>query len=160
MERPVRELTYDVRSLRDAVRRRGEVRVAYTDKISRTVIRNDDLKRIRIVQNADAATTATKKEKKEEAERALKVAKTEAIRWNAEFDSSSRRLLREIDRFGAEFRDKVRAAVYGWASVQMEFYSEGKDAWGRMLPALEEEKEDRGGEGQGGVGRVRSRRRR
>ena len=142
LKNPVKDLVRDVRSLRDAVQRRKEVQITYTDMISRTVKRTNNLDRIRTIHaNGGVGAKGDSEEKqmmKEvEAERVLEGAKRDAVRWHDEFDAASRRLLRESERFGTMFRTKVRKTVADWAEVQVEFYSASNEGWGYMLPVLD-----------------------
>mmetsp|Transcript_35812 Transcript_35812/g.73224 ORF Transcript_35812/g.73224 Transcript_35812/m.73224 type:complete len:522 (-) Transcript_35812:191-1756(-) len=137
-EEPIQDLARDAQSLRDALQRRREVQVKYTEKITRTVRKTSELDKIRA--NPRAAENPDLQVKKiEEAERTLEEAKKDAVTWHDEFDAVSSRLLRETERFREMFRGKVRETISGWASVQMEYYSRSNDGWGDILPYLDAE---------------------
>jgi len=129
MDDPIQELLWEVQSFRNALQRRREVQVEYTNRVNRIEGKKETLKSLRASPMRTLKTRAYYEERFAEAERQLEETKEQAAAGKIRFEEGCNRVKWEAEHFQAKLQKDLFEIVRALAKLQMDYNTSAEKGW-------------------------------
>ena len=128
-EAPLVDYVKTIHSVRLALHRRHERRLAYTARLSELNAKQANVMKLRSTPGQEAKAYA--------AEMSLQRGQAAANAARDDFMAVSQRVLREVDRFKREKAEDMKQTVYQYIEMQIEYNRKMEKIWADLIPVLE-----------------------
>eukprot|EP00548_Thalassiothrix_antarctica_P000951 CAMPEP_0194129152 /NCGR_PEP_ID=MMETSP0152-20130528/393_1 /TAXON_ID=1049557 /ORGANISM="Thalassiothrix antarctica, Strain L6-D1" /LENGTH=447 /DNA_ID=CAMNT_0038823255 /DNA_START=104 /DNA_END=1447 /DNA_ORIENTATION=+ len=129
LEVPLEEMMRDVAAARISLTKRKELLYNYTLKVNIGNKKQGQLDKLREQSGMPDSKSIN-------LEGEIRMLKQENSELWKEFDEVSRRLSRDVERFKAEIREKLRATMENFHTVQEEYSKKYVQGWSEVMPVL------------------------
>ena len=128
-EAPLVDYVKTIHSVRLALHRRHERRLAYTARLSELNAKQANVMKLRSTPGQEAKAYA--------AEMSLQRGQAAADAARDDFMAVSQLVLREVDRFKREKAEDMKRTVYQYIEMQIEYNRKMEKIWADLIPVLE-----------------------
>ena len=119
-EEPLKRLVRDVHSVRLALQKRRESQVDFTSRLHKVQAKEEAL---------EQPTPSANMHNDTKAKQELEEAKKKALAAKMKFEEICGRVLREVERFRTEMRDKIRVLIFVLTTLQRKHNSMALSGW-------------------------------